>query len=778
MSEQFMMQHGDRLVAGGFPILPIVPGEKFPGTFQQKKWFPYKGWMKHAARATTEHELAIWKQWPQAGIGVVGGVVAGIDIDVTDAAVADELVNIAYRLLGTTPAVRIGHAPKRMLVYRTQAPFKGIKAHPLEVLCLGQQFVSYAIHPGTGQPYQWPETSLADLRIEDLPVISEAQARAFIDEGLAILPESLRPARLPERTSPVPFRPDRPMAATGEQRGTFEAVADALRHIVNADLPYDDWVRIGLAIKGALSEDGAGLFAEWSASSGKNVPEATARAWASFRPAIIGAGTLYHLAQSNGWSPDAAITLNPANKPPPGPHPAAEFVQKLHTLPDAAPREDAPPFLDGPEWDPTDLDGVLGLLVNHMLETATRPQPILAVGNALCALGALMGHRYRTETNLRSNLYIVGIADSGSGKNHSREVINKLFFEAKLAQYLGGNKIASGSGLLAALKRHPALLFQQDEFGMFFQAVADRRHGQRYLTEILDLMTELYTASGTMFLGTEYASVGVKTTRQDITQPCLCVYGTTTPHHFWSALQSTNVVDGSLARFLILPTDDDYPEENENVGIQKSPASLLRALARVANGGIAGKGNLAGLTTDGTTAVDPMVVPMEPSARVLFKNLKQTVTNRLRQARGTPFTSLLSRIGENAAKVALIRGVSFNPTQPVIREQDAAWAIALVEISVATVIRMVEEHVADNIVEHNHKRVLGILRNAGPQGITKTELGDKSRFLTRRDRNEILADLLDDETICTVQIPSKGKKPITVFRFQGKTASAHHIENI
>jgi hypothetical protein len=42
-----------------------------------------------------------------------------------------------------------------------------------------------------------------------------------------------------------------------------------------------------------------------------------------------------------------------------------------------------------------------------MIDTARRPQPLLAVGASLCALGALMGRKYRTETNLRSNLYML-----------------------------------------------------------------------------------------------------------------------------------------------------------------------------------------------------------------------------------------------------------------------------------------------------------------------------------------------------------------------------------
>ena len=57
-----------------------------------------------------------------------------------------------------------------------------------------------------------------------------------------------------------------------------------------------------------------------------------------------------------------------------------------------------------------------------------------------------------------------------------------------------------------------------------------------------------------------------------------CVYGTTTPLHFWGALQGANVVDGSLARFLILPSDEDYPDENTAVGIRQAPPALIAGL--------------------------------------------------------------------------------------------------------------------------------------------------------------------------------------------------------
>ena len=150
----FMARFGARLVTNGYAILPIGPGTKKPGRFQRGAWADYPEWNRHAERGTTEVEVATWASWPDCGVGIVGGAVAAVDIDIKDDAdLALRIEQLARERLGDTPALRIGRAPKRMLVYRTNEPFRGIKRHPLEVLCLGQQFVAYAIHPDTGAPY-------------------------------------------------------------------------------------------------------------------------------------------------------------------------------------------------------------------------------------------------------------------------------------------------------------------------------------------------------------------------------------------------------------------------------------------------------------------------------------------------------------------------------------------------------------------------------------------------------------------------------------------------
>ena len=244
---------------------------------------------------------------------------------------------------------------------------------------------------------------------------------------------------------------------------------------------------------------------------------------------------MYKLALDNGWQPEPDLKLNGAIVMN-GHHPARDFLKALEKknpiLAEAVSGNVLPVAKPLPKgWD--NVGGVLADMMKLMVTTAKRPQPVLALGASLCAIGALMGRKYRTESNIRSNLYVVGIAESGAGKNHSRVVINELFSKAGLLHYLGGNKIASGAGFIAAIQRQPSSLFQLDEFGMFLSAAADRKRSPRYVCEILDLMTELYTTSGTTYFGVEYATNQNDNAHRAIHQPCACIYGTTTPfgHH-------------------------------------------------------------------------------------------------------------------------------------------------------------------------------------------------------------------------------------------------------
>jgi hypothetical protein len=379
-------------------------------------------------------------------------------------------------------------------------------------------------------------------------------------------------------------------------------------------------------------------------------------------------------------------------------------------------------------------------MFDTIIKSARRPQPILAVGACIAAIGVLMGRRYATPTNLRSNVYVIGIADSGAGKNAAREVINLAFSEAGLGDYLGGNKIASGSGLLSAAFRHPAILFQQDEFGMFLSGVADRKKAPRYLTEILDHLTELYTSANGVFLGTEYADQKINP-RRDIIQPCVCIHATTTPGHFWAALQSANAIDGSLARFLMFDSADSYPDAQMSTQPEISQ-DLIKALQAIAWPGQADGKNLAGHM--GTGDIKPariITVPFDDEANAAMKALDEEITDRLRGAAGTHYTSIMARQWEHTARLAMIRAVSRDTRDARVNADDVKWADLVVQRSVDLLCSGIEGNVADSGRERNSKLIEVIIRQN--QGITKSQIIQKTRFLSTRERSEILAELIE-----------------------------------
>ncbi len=764
MSQQsFMDRFGPRLVANGYPILPIMPGTKKPGRWRSGAWSDYPEWTRHAERPTTEHELDVCRTWPDAGVGIVCGPVAAVDIDIADADLALDLERLARTRLGDTPALRIGRAPKRLLVYRAAAPFAGIRRAPIEMLGLGQQFVAHAIHPDTGRPYEWPEESLADIDIGDLPVVDENMVRAFLDEALALVPDHLKPARLAaEQVGDV-----RPAHA---QAGTLAAIREALAWIPNADFGYDSWVRLGLALKGALGEAGADLFALWSAQSGKDDPAFTAKTWAGLKAERIGAGTIYHLAIERGWKPDAGLVLDGAAPVAPV-HPAAGLLAKVQAAADVPVRARTalppPPALDR-------LDGALDLLVRHILATAIRPQPWLAVGAALSALGTLMGRRVRTTSNLRSNLYVLGIAESGGGKDHARKVIKEVLFQAGLADRLGGERIASGAGLITALTRQPASLFQIDEFGKFVANVADKRRAPKHLSEIWDLFTELATSAGTTFFGAEYADQKDRP-RQDIVEPCASIHGVSAPGPFWEALKSGSLQDGSLARFLVFRSEDDIPDRNRRPAPlgDLSPELLNAVKAVAAVGADEPRGNLADIGAAGVRP-SPVTVAMDSDATAIFDALDEEMTRRQRAAIGTDQSAALARVWENAAKVALIKAVSANPAKPVIRGCDAQWAREVVDHCVATLIIQAHRHLADNEVERFHKRMLEVIREAGKAGIRQNDLTRKLQFIEPRLRREILLALVESEQVVASECGARGRRA-TIYRSSDFSAPRSHV---
>lgn len=748
----FMAEHGARLADNGYAVIPTMPGAKVPGRFSGGEWTPYPDWTRHGARPTKQFEIDIWRRWPDCGVGIACGAVVGLDIDVMDAALAIQIADLATEMLGDTPCIRIGQAPKRLLVYRTNTPFAGRKRHPLEVLARGQQFVAHAIHPATGQPYTWPQDSLLDVPLASLPAVTEAQTLDWLDRAYALIPAEMKPRTLMTDSAPAGV-----WKGPSDPRGTFAAVQAALQYIPNEDLDGASWITMGAAIKAALGDEGRQLWLDWSRQSAKSgasgrgdTPE---RRWKNLRPHSIGAGSIYAMAIERGWVPPPEITLNAAAAERVAqPHPAAGLLAKAananQLISTPAPYRVPPDLLQ--------VDGALRMFVDYATRTAVSPQPFLALGAGLCLIGTVAGRRYRTPTDLRSNLYAIGIADSGGGKDHARRCAKRVLHAAGLERYLGGEDFASSAGLLSSLQLHPARLFLLDEFGQFVKLVLGPR-APFHKAAIWSELTKLYTSAAEPYIGAEYADQKARP-RVTIEQPCACLWGVTVPGPFWAALEGGAMADGSLARFLVFLTDDDYPERSERPAPMDPPADLVAALKAIA-AGAAGHdygGNLAAIM-EPNAAIRPYTVPLAGEAEAAMASVWRDATERLRSHRGTHATALFGRHAENTAKLAMLVAISRDPGTPVIEASDITWAASLVEHCIGTMLREADRRVADTPAEGRVKKVLEVIRAAGR--INRSQFARRTQSLTKRERDEAVALLLESKQIELVEVPNAKGPP-------------------
>ncbi|CAN8142262.1 hypothetical protein THIOSC15_3480002 [uncultured Thiomicrorhabdus sp.] len=194
--------------------------------------------------------------------------------------------------------------------------------------------------------------------------------------------------------------------------------------------------------------------------------------------------------------------------------------------------EEAKVLAKGVKMDATPPEGIIpksGLIadmVSYMNATAIRPQPLIALSAAISFLGAVSGQKYRTETNLRTNVYMVATAMTGFGKDHARKCINSIADEAALDRYIGGEDLASGQAVISSLQESPSRLFMIDEFGLKLQAMTGSK-ANAHQKEIITNLLILYSSAGSTYRGKEYADKRVNETKT-IRNPNACVLGTTT----------------------------------------------------------------------------------------------------------------------------------------------------------------------------------------------------------------------------------------------------------
>lgn len=298
--------------------------------------------------------------------------------------------------------------------------------------------------------------------------------------------------------------------------------------------------------------------------------------------------------------------------------------------------------------------------------TAMLRQPELSLLNTLTVLGAVFGRRYTLERfNTRTNLYTVGIAETGQGKDTSRKRLKELMLAAKLGGFLGSDELRTGAGLLMHMATNPSLVFMIDEIGMLLNQLKSA-DTPSYQQSIMAIITKLYSSSSSSYTEGKLKGDGVGAPTV-IKEPNLCIYGTTNSDTYSEALKQNVIESGELNRFIILPTREKFPTPSLEAQYMPPPEDLVQRWNAFAP----------------RQGVDSVTVVSLGMCLPRVQGLLLEQCEKVKQGYEDGRTGALwVRMFENTLKVAMILAIARDYENPILCDDDIDFAYRLVVDSI------------------------------------------------------------------------------------------------
>jgi hypothetical protein len=344
------------------------------------------------------------------------------------------------------------------------------------------------------------------------------------------------------------------------------------------------------------------------------------------------------------------------------------------------------------------VPGFIDQVMEHCLKTAPHPNHVMAFCGAMALQALLAGRKVRDEANNRTGLYLLGLANSGVGKDHPRKVNQDVLLAAGMNGAFA-NTFVSGEGLEDRMFIHPASLFQTDEIDNLLASIGTSRES-RY-EGIMNMLLRMYTSADAVYVMRVKAG---KAASGVIDQPCLCLFGTAIPKNFYQALSVKMLDNGFFARMIVL-------EAGARSGLQPNritpiPQSVLD-VARWWSSFRPGTGNLE------SWHPQSKVVDYSEAARGVLLEHGVACDEEYRAAEGrndTVAMAIWARANEKARRLALVYACSENHAQPLIGQAAAQWASLLVTHQTKRMLFMASEHVSESEFDADCKKVIRTLR--------------------------------------------------------------------
>lgn len=379
--------------------------------------------------------------------------------------------------------------------------------------------------------------------------------------------------------------------------------------------------------------------------------------------------------------------------------------------------------------------GLLGRITKYIHATSIVKVPQLSLASAIATLSILKAHKVRTESNLRTNLLIAGLASSGEGKGHGLRMIDLILRETK-HDFLISGKPASDTGLLRSLSTTGKKIIIWDELGWHLKKMTGK-NSPSYYANILSVFLDTFSAADTLYRGMEYADSDGKRPRIDIQEPCLTLYGVSAPVRFFQALNSDFAVDGFLPRLLIFRVEDNEVSEPPGLLELQRKIELDQDLILEIKETFP-VGELSHLSVN----IDPKIVKFEGAATNQMWDVQHTYHKLKNRTKNESEKAVYSRALEHYMKLCLV----CNDFCKDSIHLDTAWFCRdLIDALIQESISTLQTKIHDSVVQAEGARILEVIKKSGLA--SKSVICRATRHLTVKERNSFIDNLLESESI-------------------------------
>ncbi|MEQ8785113.1 MAG: bifunctional DNA primase/polymerase [Pirellulaceae bacterium] len=393
------------------------------------------------------------------------------------------------------------------------------------------------------------------------------------------------------------------------------------------------------------------------------------------------------------------------------------------------------------------VPGFVSEVMDHTLDVAAYPNVTMSFCGALAMQAFLAGRRVRDQADNRTNIYLLALAYSSGGKDWPRKINTQIAHHAGLAGGLGEG-FASGEGIQDSLFGTPTMLFQTDEVDGILQSInkaKDARHEY-----VMKTLLTMYSAANSVFPVRRKAGKGE--TPGVIDQPCLILFGTAIPSHYYAAMSERMLTNGFFARMIVVESGQRAAGQEPKIS---DPPSRVLDTARWWSEYHPGRGNLENWHPQ------PAIVEYTPDAQRVLVESRHECEAEYAQAeqRSDPVgTTVWGRVNENARKLALLYAISENHSAPSIGRAAATWGTQFVHHQARRMLFMAKGYVADNPFHAECLKLLRKLRDAGGQ-MARNKLMRAMRC-KMQDFDQIVGTLMTQGDIVPVEIPTKTKSAL------------------